>query len=398
MFLLNHQVRSSKLDSKVKNPVIKSKTSIKRKAKKVVVFYLLTSTLFYFSGMPVSSFLHTVFAGPSSSTYELKDYSFGGGGDSVSSSNYSILGVTGELQAGQSASGAYKIGGGLLYTMMANVPPAPSLTNTDDNYNRLQLIINTGANPSDALYAIAISADNFVSDTRYVQSDNTVNTTLGVEDWQDYTTWGGASGFYIIDLLPGTTYSVKVAAKRGADTESGFGPTASAVTSITKLTFDIDVAPTDTDNEPPFELNIGNLTADSVVTSPDKVWVDVSTNGMAGGAVYVYGTNTGLLSEATTHTIGTVTGNLTSLSEGYGAKGVSVDEASGGPMQIAAPYNGGGDIVGPIDTEKRLMFDSNAQPVTSGRASFELKAKVTAVTPASTDYSDVITVVASSAF
>jgi hypothetical protein len=276
--------------------------------------------------------------------------------------------------------------------------PAPSLSNPDDSYNKVHVVLNTGSNPSDTQFAIAISTDNFASDTKYVQNDNTVSTTLGTEDWQDYTTWGGASGFNVIDLTPGTTYYIKVAAKRGADTESGFGPASNITTSVNSLTFDIDVAPSDTDNEPPFAMNLGNLTAGSVVTSPDKVWVDLSTNGVGGGAVYVYGSHNGLQSDNTSYIISSVSGNLSSLSEGYGARGVSTAETSGGPVQVSSPYNGAGDVVGPVDTEKRIMFDTNSQPVVGGRASFELKAKVTNVTPASTDYSDTITVIASATF
>ncbi len=396
MFLLRPYTESGKTGSKG-NKI--SYSPIKRKAIKVASIYLLLTTSFYLSGMPVSSLLHTVFAGPTSSTYELKDYSFGGGGDSVSSSNYQVLGSTGDLQTGQQlSSGSYKVGSGLLYTMMANVPPSPALSIIDDSYNKIHVVINTGSNPPDSLFAIAVSTDNFVSDTKYVQNDNTLSSSLGTEDWQDYSTWGGALGFNIIDLTPGTTYYIKVAAKRGADTESGFGPADSLTTSNSKLTFDIDVSTLDVDNEPPFAMNLGSLTAGSVITSPDKVWVDLTTNGVGGGAVYVYGTHSGLQSDATSYTISSVVGNLSSVSEGYGARGVSVTESSGGPVQISAPYNGAGDVVGPIDTEKRLMFDTSSEPVVAGRASFELKAKVTNVTPASSDYSDTITVIAASSF
>ncbi len=345
------------------------------------------------------SFPFLAYAGPVSNNYELKDFSFGAGGTSKSdSTSYSLFGLLGETESGQSASSAYKIGEGLVYTLQANTPPAPSLTNPSSYYNKLKLIINTGSNPSDAKFAVAISTDNFSSDTKYVQNDNTVNTTLGTEDWQTYTNWGGASGINIIGLTPGTTYTVKIAAQRGNFTETGYGPTAQATTSQSSLTFDIDVASTDTETDPPFTLAIGDLTAASVITAPSKVWVDVDTNGTAGAAVYVYSTNSGLNSSRASYTISSLSGNLASVSEGYGARGSTATQSSGGPFQIVAPYDGSGDVVGVVDGTKRIMFDSASQSFTAGRASFEVKAKASAVTKAASDYTDTLTVIVSATF
>ncbi len=338
-------------------------------------------------------------AGPASINYELKDFSFGAGGTQKSdSSNYSLFGVAGEVEAGRPASANYKVGEGLVYTMQANVPPAPALTNPDNYYNKLKIVIATGGNPSDAKFAIAISTDNFSSDTKYVQSDNTVSTILGLEDWQTYTNWGGASGINIIGLAPGTTYTVKVAAKRGNFTETGYGPTAQASTINPSLTFDIDVASTDTETAPPFSIAIGDLIAATVVTAADKVWVDVDTNGSAGAAVYVYSTNSGLNSTRASYTITSASGNLASTSEGYGARGSTATQSAGGPFQIVAPYDGSGDVVGLVDTAKRIIFESATAPLTAGRASFELKAKASAVTRAASDYGDTLTVIASATF
>ena len=101
-----------------------------------------------------------VFAGPVSTNYELKDYTFGGGGTAKSdSTNYSIFGVAGETEFGKPGSTSYKAGAGLVYTMMANLPPAPAFTNPASYYNKLKIVINSGSNPSDAKFAIAISTD-----------------------------------------------------------------------------------------------------------------------------------------------------------------------------------------------------------------------------------------------
>ncbi len=337
-------------------------------------------------------------AGPVSPNYELKDFSFGSGGGTSASTNFSLFGVAGELASGSASSTNFQVGEGLSFTLQANVPPAPTFTNPDNYYNKLKIVLATGSNPTDTKFAVAISTDNFSTDTKYVQSDMTVSTTLGLEDWQTYTSWGGASGVNIIGLSPGITYTVKVAAKRGNFTETGYGPTAQAITLNPSLTFDIDVASTDTETGPPFSIAIGDLTAATVVTAPNKVWVDVDTNGTAGAAVYVYSTNSGLNSPGASYTITSASGNLTSASEGYGARGSTATQSSGGPFQIVAPYDGAGEVVGVVDTAKRIIFESAAQPLTAGRASFELKAKASAVTRAAGDYSDTLTVIASAAY
>lgn len=338
-------------------------------------------------------------AGPTSTNYELKDYGFGSGGTATSSStNYSIFGVAGEVEFGKPGSTNYKAGAGLVYTLQANVPPAPTFTNPSNFYNKLKIVISEGGNPTDAKYAIAISTDNFATDTKYVQNDNTVGTTLGLEDWQTYTGWGGVSGVNIIGLSPNTTYTVKVAAKRGSFTETGFGPTAQASTVNSSLTFDIDVAPTDIETNPPFSVAIGELTPATVITATDKVWVDVDTNGTAGANIYVYGANSGLKSTNANYTITAVSSNLAAISEGYGARGSTVAQTSGGPMRKVAPFDGTGDNVGMLDSSKRIIFDSTDQPVTAGRVSFEVKAKASSVAKAASDYSDSLTVITSATF
>ena len=67
-------------------------------------------------------------------------------------------------------------------------------------------------------------------------------------------------------------------------------------------------------------------------------------------------------------------------------------------MELLSPYNVTGNSVGLVDTTKRAFADSNGQPVTNGSATFQLKAKASNSTPAATDYSDTLTVIASGSF
>lgn len=330
---------------------------------------------------------------PASTNYQLKDFGYGGGGTGNStSSNYAIEGIVGEQNAGKLSGSTYDLGPGLQFTNQANVPPAPTFTNPSNYYNKLKIVLDTGDNSSDTKFVIAISTDSFVSDTRYVQNDDTVGATLGSEDYQTYINWGGAGGTLVIGLLPGTTYQVKVKAMQGKFTETGYGPTASAATVNPQMTFDIDVAAADVDNSVS-SIALGSLVASTVVDSTEKIWVDFITNGETGGRVYLYGSNAGLSSTRAAYTISAVTGNLTALTEGFGAQGSTATNG----LSEAMLYDQTGNTVGIVDTSIREIF-TIAAPTTNGRGSFLLKAKSSTVTPAAGDYTETLVVIASASF
>lgn len=359
--------------------------------------FFLTTLPLYKRLFSVQAGLFFLFVFPASTNYQLKDFGFGNGGVSnATSGSYTIDGVSGEQSAGKLDGATYDLGPGLLFTNQANVPSVPTFTNPSNYYNKLKIVLDTGSNPSDTKFSIAISTDNFVSDIRYVQSDNTVGVVRGIEDYQNYTAWGGSGGTLIIGLIASTTYQVKVNAWQGKFTETGYGPSASASTVSPQMTFDIDVAPTDVDNSVT-TTNFGNLFAGTVTDSPDKIWVDFDTNGESGGRVYVVASNAGLASAHASYTINAVTGNLTALNEGFGAQGTSATQVSGGPFSITTPYTLSSNNVAITDTTIREIFAATA-PITAGRGSFLLKAKSSAVTPAANDYTETLTVIASASF
>lgn len=333
---------------------------------------------------------------PASTNYKLKSYEFGGGGGAAQSANYSIEGQIGQT-AGSQTSGSYRVGEGLIFVQNANVPAAPTFVNSSNWYNKLKFTITTSNNPTDAKYAIAISTDNFTT-TNYIQSDNTIGATLGAEDFQTYTTWGGASGAYVTGLAPSTTYYIKVKATQGKYTESAWGPVASAATVGSRLSFDIDVAATDTETAAPYAVSMGILAAGSVNTATNKVWLDLDTNGESGGYIYVYDQYNGLRSAVTNYTITSASSDLTSVSEGFGIQSASVAQTTGGPLAAQSPYNGAGNNVGIVDTTIRTIYTSSNLPITAGRASFYIKAKPKVVTPASSDYTDTLTLIATASF
>lgn len=337
---------------------------------------------------------------PASTNYQLKDFGFGSGGvGNAASGSYAIDGVSGEQSAGSLTGSSYNLGSGLLFANQANVPPAPTFTNPSNYYNKLKILLDTGSNPSDTLFAIAISTDDFTT-TNYVQSDDTVGAALGLEDYQTYTAWGGAGGALIIGLSPSTSYKVRVKAWQGKFTETDYGPVATASTVSPQLTFDIDVSATDTETDPPFVIGFtggSSLTAGTVVSSPEKIWVDFDTNGESGGRVYVYSSNAGLQSSTAGYLISAVTGNLTALTEGFGVQGSNATQSTGGPFAVVAAYDLTSNNVAVTDTIIREIFTSS-NPTTAGRGAFLLKAKSSAVTPAASDYTEALTVVASASF
>ncbi|HSA84421.1 MAG TPA: hypothetical protein VLF20_06085 [Patescibacteria group bacterium] len=213
---------------------------------------------------------------PASDNYELQDYSFGSGTNNSTSENYGLFGILGEVEFGNLTSENFQTHLGLTYLTALATPPAPTFTNPGTNYDRLHLTINTGDNPSETLYAIAISADNFTDDIRYIKNDNTIGDTLETNDYKTYAGWGGATGEYVTGLMQETTYTIKVRAKQNEFTESVYSPVASATTSTAQLTFSV--------NSPTITFN--NLNSSNNYTDESKTTVlTTSTNAYNGYVV-----------------------------------------------------------------------------------------------------------------
>ncbi len=334
---------------------------------------------------------------PSSTNYQLHNYNYGSGGTTTSNStNYMLDATTGQTGSTSSTSANFQSNPGNVNAQQAYVPAAPTFTNPSNYYNKLHFVIIPGANPSDTKFSIAISSDGFVT-TQYIQNDNTIGAVRGLEDYQTYAAWGSGTGQNVVGLTPNTTYQIKVNAFQGNFTETQYGPTASAATVPPSISFDIDVAPTDSDTSPPYVAAFTNLLPATVVTATEKVWIDLDTNADNGAKVYINSANAGLRTNAQSFTLASATANLAVASTGYGAQGSSATQSSGGPLSIVAPYNVSSQNVGILDTILRQIFSSPA-PITAGRGSLLLMAKAASTTPASNDYQDVLTLVAAASF
>lgn len=346
---------------------------------------------------PIVSFAQS--SAPTSGNYKLMEFGFGSGGTASSSSNsYSLFGTIGQVDQGSPSSNNFFIGAGLEYTLQASTPATPTFVNPSNWYNKLNITINRGGNdPLDTEYAIRIASGS--GNFQYVQNDNTVGNALGDDDWQTYALWGGSSGTTLVGLYPGTTYTVQVAARQGDFfTQFMWSPTATASTVNSRLSFDLDISSTDSETAAPYTLDVGNLTADSITTSTNKVWIDFETNANNGGFLSISGTNNGLQSTTVSHTINTQTADLTAQPAGYGARSNTVSQTSGGPMTALTPYNGVSNNVGALTSTRTYIYDSSESPVVGGRVSFELKAKASNTTPSANDYADVLTVLATGSF
>lgn len=343
----------------------------------------------------LSSSLFFLLVLPASGNYELHDFGLGAGGVGITdSSNYSLSGIAGEVSGDQGSGTTYNLGPGLQFTRQSNVPAAPTFSNPNNFYNKLQFIIDTGGNPSDTVFAIAISTDDFVT-TNFIQADGTIGATAV---YQTYTDWGGGSGEYVVGLASSTTYKIKVKAVHTKYTETEYSVAATAATTAPSLAFDIDVSATDSESGPPYTVAFGSLAIGSVTTAPDKVWFDITTNAVGGGFIYVYGQGSGLTSAESGYTIPSATANLAVASEGYGTRVDSLTQSSGGPLAAVSPYTGTLDSVGVLDSTSRTILNTSSQPITNGRASFLVKAKASSLSPSASDYTDVLTVVASATF
>lgn len=335
-----------------------------------------------------------------SNSYKLKGYEFGGGGGiNIESTSYSMEGILGET-AQELSSTNYKTYSGLVFAQNANVPPAPTLINdTGNRYNKLKITVNKDSgDPSDTRYSIAVSTDNFTSDIRYLQSST---STLGVsEDFQTYSTWGGASGTFILNLNASTTYSAKVASTQGKYTQSGYSSVSSASTNGLKIAFDIDIggALDPGETAPPYAIDFSNLLPGAVTTAANRAWIDFDTNAESGGYIYVYDQYAGLKSNTLNYTINSVSSDLGSISEGFGLQGSTKTQTSGGPLSFVSPYDGTSNSVGIVNTTVREMFNTSSSPIVGGRGSVSLKAKVANTTPGSNDYVDTLTLIATGSF
>lgn len=245
-----------------------------------------------------------------SPNYRLENPEFDNGGGLASSTNYQSQTSAGGSGQASSSSANYKTTPGFEAESYPGVPGKPTLTNTGGGmYNTLDFVVSTGGDHSDVNYAIAISTDNFASTTNFVQSTDTIGPNVV---WQTYTGWGAGVGQRLVGLVYNTTYTIKVKARYGPDSETAYSLTTSASTTVPSLSVVIagvntgTVLAGQTTNITTTATSVSFSTISSGQIKVGAQQVTVSTNANGGYSVGLYEDHD--LSESSGTTIAPVSG------------------------------------------------------------------------------------------
>ncbi|MBN1373993.1 hypothetical protein JW962_01495 [Candidatus Dojkabacteria bacterium] len=358
------------------------------------------------------------------STYKIEGITVGtaGGVDQHSEGleDYRVMIAIGDnLNSEKLSSSSYKLGFGSMYVWTANVPTIDCFetdttggtttcthTSVSSNgmlgvcgnggcYDRAHFELNAQNNATDTLYAVQISTDVNWGSYMYVDGSTYTLKSPGsitvVNDFKTLNSWNSLL-FNVVGLSYGETYYLRAVALDGNYTESAPGPAISATTGYPSIVFDIDIGTSSSvESSPPYLVDLGTIFYGSVVTSVDKIWIDLGTNMTDGVQVFVRDQNEGLYSSGTSSIILSLTTDLSNNS-GYGLRSFSTDQGALGPIIPLSPYGGTGDNVGGLinDIYSRAIYSSSYEPLYNGRAGVEVKARIDETNTAASDYSDTL--------
>lgn len=381
---------------------------------------------------------NTVFAESLDSTnYKLLDPQIGAVSGTSASDNYAILVQGGSgIGLGEISSSLYKLGSGQGFTFMANVPKVSCFETVTTSmttdcvslpanngmvgecgeggcYDRAMLQIDTQANPTDTLYSIQLSSDNWA--TTYIL-DGTTRTlkaasSKSIADYKTKAQWEGSpwNRYNILGLQPDTEYKVRLTALHGDFTESSPGPEAIATTGVPTTVFDLDITPDISGTSTaPYSVNLGGVSPESYTfQTNERIKLSVSTNLQVGVSVFLQDEYSGLRSQSTSFTLESDDEDLANPAsgDGFGLQFTESDEAaaSEGYIVPSAVYAVSGTNVGAISSiaATRVLctltspsgtcgVDSQTW-VTDGRALFTLGLRASILAPAVADYEDTLT-------
>jgi hypothetical protein len=278
-----------------------------------------------------------------------------------------------------------------------------ALCGGDGCYDRARFEIGSNDNPSDTLYAIQISEDNFASDIKYIDGSTyepESYSSHNINDFRTKTQWETET-FNVLGLTEGTQYYLRIIALHGDFTQTEEGPESSATTAGTSSSFDIDIAGTggtSDETDPPFTITFTGdnslLAGAGTVTADNLIWMDAETNGSGGFAIVQRGENGGLYSTTHSVQIDSVTGDLDSLDEGFGLQNYYVDYSTSSTGDISTMTNYSGSIanVGIVDTDWNKVYDADG-PIIEGRMALYFLARAGTDKQGATDYDETITFV-----
>lgn len=347
------------------------------------------------------------------------------GGGIVESDNYTALLTTGTISNDpRNYSTSYMMYNDPQHAFVANVPevacfetdtdgysncttgPAELTTGgmvaicgTGGCYNRARFEILENGNPTDTVYSIQVSRDNFTSDISYVDGSTyrlESISTHNINDFMTKSSWE-AETFNIQGLSASTTYYVRIVALHGTFTQSDPSPVGTATTAAGLLYFDIDIADefgTSAETSEPHTISFTGQDAlvggSAAITATNRIWLDAESNSEGGFAIVVRGANGGLHSSTTSQTITSATANLDTTSSGFGLQSdyINFDTNSLlGSITAVEPYTGNLNSVGGVTTTAAKIYEADG-PISNGRMSIKLIAKPgTDKTPAN-DYQE----------
>lgn len=147
---------------------------------------------------------------------------------------------------------------------------------------------------------------------------------------------------------------------------------------------------------------LGTLSTGAVSSSPTPRTATINTNAQNGWQAWARDSNTGLTSAAAAHTIASTTPGTNSVlvagTQGYNTGITSTQTSGTGTITVATPFVGGSaGRGGGLNTALATLATSNG---TAENAVLTItnNAAISATTPAASDYTDVITVVAAGLF
>ncbi|MDD4381882.1 MAG: hypothetical protein PHE21_00870 [Candidatus Dojkabacteria bacterium] len=270
----------------------------------------------------------------------------------------------------------------------------------DGCYDKARFEISASSNPSDTLYGIQISTDNFSSDIKYIDGSTfRPESTYDINDFRTETVWE-TEDFNIQGLTPNTTYYLRISALHGDFTQSDNSIVANATTTTGSIEFDIDIAIStgiDTETAPPYTISFATATelipGAFATTASTLVWLDIDSSSVGGVSIIQYGKYGGLYSPTTSQTITSDTEDLDeNLAEGFGLQSYYIDYYSSsyfGEITAETNYSGTLNSVGAVSTTANKIYSGDG-PIKDGRVAMYLKARAGVDKQAASDYGEEI--------
>lgn len=276
-----------------------------------------------------------------------------------------------------------------------------AICGTGGCYDKARFEISASSNPSDTLYSVQISTDNFVSDIQYIDGSTFRPESYANHNINDYRTeavWE-AETFNIQGLASNTQYYIRITALHGDFTESDYSIVANATTAAGSISFDIDIAISTgigTESAPPYSVSFSSGTAliagAAATTASSLAWLDINSSSAGGVSVIVFGKYGGLYSATTSQTITSSTEDLDITgAEGFGLQSYYIDYDDSSPFYgelTATPdYSGSINSVGAVSTTASKIYSGDG-PIVAGRTGAYLKARAGVGITAASDYSE----------